>query len=574
MANTLDPITGLSSSNTQNPTTGVVTSNPISAITPESMTTPPAIKTVTPTPDTTNYGGITSGVTGSIADSYNSVNTEYNNLLKTFGDNGTQITDAMKALQGKTAYTQAANESAGVNSETDKLNQLNKELFDLNGQASALNREAQAIPIQVQQNNLGVGATERGAAPQEAGALRLNALKALSIGQQADIKLAAIKGSEVALQNAKDKAQQIVDLKFKPLEDDLALRTKQYELNKDQLTLIDKKRTEALNVALEKEKTELADKKANEKAISDMIVNASAANAPSALLTAAKNAKTPTEAAMILKEYAGNYYQTQLLKAQIDKQKADTAKVRADANAANAASVATATSTNAKNWLDQYNSGALSLEDIYTKIGSSKEALKLKNEVAALVAAQGGKRVYGQDDATIQAITSQIKNVDDLLNGDVGSIVGLVQGGLGVLPDSMNIYKQDALAVAKNLVSNQTLQSLADAKAKGITFGALSEAELNAVSNASGRIASKLIKDKDGNVTGFSGSEGEFKKDLQTVKDGLQKSIAGKTQAQPAVANPFQQAIGGTGNSTPIAGTAIISNVSNDGAIDFAIPKK
>ena len=187
--------------------------------------------------------------------------------------------------------------------------------------------------------------------------------------------------------------------------------------------------------------------------------------------------------------------------------------------------------SNAKAWLDQYNSGALSLEDIYTKIGSTKEAGVLKNQVAQLVAAQGGKRVYGQDDATIQAITSQIKNVDDLLNGDVGSIVGIVQGGLGILPDKLNVYKQDALAVAKNLVSNQTLQSLADAKAKGITFGALSEAELNAVSNASGRIASKLIKDKDGNITGFSGSEGEFKKDLQTVKDGLIKSIATKTQS-------------------------------------------
>jgi hypothetical protein len=173
----------------------------------------------------------------------------------------------------------------------------------------------------------------------------------------------------------------------------------------------------------------------------------------------------------------------------------------------------------------------MSLEDIYTKIGSSKEALALKNEVANLVAAQGGKRVYGADDASIQAITAQIKNVDDLLTGGVGKIVGVVQGGGGIfLPDSLNVGKQDALAVAKNLVSNQTLQALADAKSKGVTFGALSEKEMSTVADAASRIAAKIkIDPETKEIIGFSGSESEFKKDLATIKTNLEKSIAGKT---------------------------------------------
>lgn len=528
----------------------------INAITPDSLNTPDLLNLA---PNTNKL----------IAD-LPGLNTNYQDLLDSISADQASIKALQEQGLNKGKDTVNANELAGVNNASLDVNKYSEQLAQLNAQASSLNRESQAIPIANRLAYKGSAGTENQVQNVNYDQLSENALKALSIGQQADIANAALTGSTIRLQAAKDKAQQIVDLKYKPIEEQIKNKLQQYELRKDLLSEIDKKRSEALGIALKKEEESILQKKADEKAISDMIVNASSANAPKDLLAAASTAKNPTEAAMILKEYAGNYYQTQLLKAQIEKQKADTAKTRTEVNTANSVSAATAASTTAKSWLDQYNSGALSLEDIYTKIGSSKEALKLKNEVAALVAAQGGKRVYGQDDASVQAIQSQIKNVDDLLNGDVGSIVGLVQGGLGILPDSLNIYKQDALATAKNLVSNQTLQSLADAKAKGITFGALSEAELNAVSNASGRIASKLIIDpKTKEITGFSGSEGEFKKDLQIVKEGLQKSIANKTQS---ILNPFQQSLNG-GVKTFIPGTAIIKNVSDNGAIDFAIPK-
>lgn len=554
---------------------GYATNLPVSAITPEMLQTPPAITTPTPTTsDHTVPLGIVGSVTDSIAGDYASANQAKIDAEAKLSNDRQAIIDGQRAsTAGKSAFSANADETAGVNSANSDVTRYASQLADLNGQISSLNRDSQAIPIanRMLYGKNGNAGTDNTVANVNYDQLQQNALKALSLGQQADLASAALTGSNLRLLAAKDKSAKMVDLEYKPKEEELALRQKQYDLNKDALTAIDKKRTEALGVALKKEADALAEDKDNKKAISDMIVNAASANAPKELMAAAKLAKTPAEAAMILKEYAGNYYQTQLLKAQIDKQKADTAKVRAESNAAHNASVATAASSTAKDWVTQYNSGAMSLEDIYTKIGSSKEALVLKNQVASLIAAQGGKRVYGSDDASVQAITSQIKNVDDLLNGDVGSIVGLVQGGLGVLPDRLNIYKQDALATAKNLVSNQTLQSLADAKAKGITFGALSEAELNAVSNASGRIASKLIKDKDGNITGFSGSEGEFKNDLKAVRDGLQKSVAGKTMTAP---NLFQQSLSGGANSTPtIMGTAIIKNVSNNGAIDFAIPK-
>lgn len=220
--------------------------------------------------DTTNYSGITTGITDSIINDYNSLNKQLTDKQTSQEGAATDILKLMGDLTNKTADTQAANEAAGVNTETANLNKYAQQLADLNAQASSLNREAQAIPLQTQENNRNTGATDAGIAPQNAGALRLNALKALSIGQQADIAAAAATGSQLRLQAAKDKAQQIIDLKYKPLEDALAIKEKQYELNKDVLMSIDKKRTEALGLAIDKEKTALADKKEKDNQIADI----------------------------------------------------------------------------------------------------------------------------------------------------------------------------------------------------------------------------------------------------------------------------------------------------------------
>lgn len=271
MANaTLDPMT---------------TTNPI---TPESLTSPKALQTVTATADKTNFTGITDSATQSVADSYTTANDLYNNASKNLTDTGTGVLDIMKSLQGKTADTQNANEFAGVNTATADVNKYVTQLSELNAEASSLKREASAIPLQTQEKNLGTGATDRGVAPQDTSALRNNAIKALSIAQQSDITSAALTGSQVRLKAAEDKAKQIIDLKYKPIEDELALKQKQYDLNKDTLSLIDKKRTEALGIALEKEKAATAEKKAIESQISSL------------QLEAAKNGASPEIQAAIM----------------------------------------------------------------------------------------------------------------------------------------------------------------------------------------------------------------------------------------------------------------------------------
>lgn len=252
----------------------VTTDDAGNVISSASLQPKPTIQPATPTPDTTDYNGITGGVTQSIINDYASLNAKQQEAQTQQQNTGSDILSYMQQLTNKTADTQAANEAAGVNTETANLNKYVQQLADLNAQASSLNREAQAIPLQVQENNRNTGATDAGVAPQSAGALRLNALKALSIGQQADIAAAAATGSQLRLQAAKDKAQQIVDLKYKPLEDKLAIKQKQYELNKDVLDSIDKKRSEALGVSLQKEAQDLAEKKAQSKVNTDLALTA------------------------------------------------------------------------------------------------------------------------------------------------------------------------------------------------------------------------------------------------------------------------------------------------------------
>lgn len=332
--------------------------------------------------------------------------------------------------------------------------------------------------------------------------------------------------------NANAVIERAIQYKYADREAKLKNAISYFDMNEKTLG---RKATEQKEIAQAKLK-DLEVKRKNDEDISKMITDA-IPNAPPDVIARANAIKdkggSALQVAQSLGEYGGDYLVREELKAKIRKMDAESAKTRRESigGGGNGAisTGSTSISSTAKDWVSQFNSGLMSIEDIYTKIGSSKESIPLKNEVARLIAQQGGKRVYGTDDATIQAINSQIKNVDDLLKGDVGSVVGLVQGGLGVLPDTLNIYKQDALGVAKNLVSNQTLQALADAKSKGITFGALSEAELNAVAESASRISAKLKKDKDGNIVGFSGSEGQLRTDLKNIKDGLQKSLGTKT---------------------------------------------
>jgi len=208
--------------------------------------------------------GITDSVASSIAGQFDTLTAQRDQQQKTLESGQTDITSLMDSLTGKTADTQMAERMSGVDTATTNQNSAITQLANLNAQASSLNREAQAIPLQVQDNAL-AGSTRGGNAPEQTARLRQNAIKALSIGQQSDIAMANLTGSQVALQSAKDKAQKMVDLKYEPMEEALKIKQQQYDFIKDNLTTAEKKRGEALQIKLTKEAADLAEQKQKEK---------------------------------------------------------------------------------------------------------------------------------------------------------------------------------------------------------------------------------------------------------------------------------------------------------------------
>ncbi len=227
----------------------------------------------------------------------------------------------LQGLQGGQEADRANQYQAGG------VNALYNQLSDLNAQATGLSNEAQAIPIQTQQDYKGRLSTQAGTAAIDAGKLRENALKALSLGQQ----YAIASGN---YEKAKNIADQTITAKYAQLEADIKAKQTNLATLKDfDLTPAENKLLKLQETALKREEQDLADKKANEKAISDMLVQASSQNAPSALVAKAQAAKTPSEAAMILGQYAGDYYKTELLKSQIANQKVETSKKYAELKA-------------------------------------------------------------------------------------------------------------------------------------------------------------------------------------------------------------------------------------------------
>lgn len=132
--------------------------------------------------------------------------------------------------------------------------------------------------------------------------------------------------------------------------------------------------------------------------------------------------------------------------------------------------------------------------------------------------------IGGGDNQTNVVAAAQSKGNIDLIsglvkNGALNSAVG--PNALARLSPlaSINGTKSNFIAGVQQLTSQLTLDSLVRAKAQGATFGALSEGELNLLSGSATKLNNWAVKDKNGNVTGYSATEGDFKKELDKINN-------------------------------------------------------
>ena len=174
-------------------------------------------------------------------------------------------------LLGKTAFSQEQQVLAGVGTEKANLDRFSEDLNSINANISGLNRESQAIPLQIQEQFKNTNATDGGVAPIQAGRLRENAIKALTQASLGDIAVANIKNSKIRYDSALEKANQAVDLKYEPIEKEIAQIIQQLAMNKEYILDPAEKKLVASQEKILNERQRInTERKAEEKSLNDL----------------------------------------------------------------------------------------------------------------------------------------------------------------------------------------------------------------------------------------------------------------------------------------------------------------
>ena len=498
----------------------------------QNMAPQPTIKAPTfePTPVDPN---IATSAISSVAGQFEAINKQQEQAQaeqKALADSQMSL---QNALLGKTADTQAYEDQAGVTQAKAQQNQFVQQLADLNAQAQSLQREASAIPIanRLAYQKAGIAGTESQVQNVNYDQLQQNALKALSIAQQADIASAALTGSTVRLNAAKEKAQQMVDLKYKPIEDQIALKKNQYELNKDTLMQIDKKRAEALQLSIQKEERDIAERKAVEKGVQDIGLTLRKYGVADSVVKDVLSAKSVNEA--IIK--AGTLLQDPKaklelasLRAEINLKEAQARKADREArllteptekqkkDAAQAVASAKASAQTAQDKIDTVDAILDKGVGISARVGPSILSRGVVGPVLGGAVAGGGL-------------------------GPVGAVAGAVAGGATGAISAFSGEGQQVSGAIHQLTGGLTLQALIDAKKNGATFGALTESELRILAASATKLNDWEIKDDNGKPTGYWDiDEKSFKDELKTIQNLSRKALQ---QSQGTLLSPEESSL-------------------------------
>jgi len=440
--------------------------------------------------------------------------------VDTLNQQGTTDSSSLASLQsllgGKSTDIANTYKQQGV---TDLYNQIS----DINAQATGLNLESQAVPIQTQENNKNTGATERGVAPQTAGALRINALKALSLGQQA-----AIASSQY--DKAKNYADQIINAKYSQIEADINAKvTNLNALKEFQLTPAEEKLRVATLAKTNKEADVLANQKLIEqRAYDEKISNIQ--NNQKMIQDYSKYAMDSGQSDLVAQLNQLNPSSTTFL--------TDIAKIQGQIkNPLLALDIALKNA--------QITQARAQTSKIYKETGLLGEptATEKKAEVTALKNSSGQTQTLVEKVNLINSILSSPG-----INSRVGTTFltrkptgGAISKGFQTLTKipltlGTGTYKDISSTVTgqgqqfaggvHKLASKEFLDALINAKSQGATFGALTDREGDALRASATQLNDWEIKDKNGLGTGvWNIDEESFKKELENLKTLANKGI-------------------------------------------------
>ena len=113
--------------------------------------------------------------------------------------------------------------------------------------------------------------------------------------------------------------------------------------------------------------------------------------------------------------------------------------------------------------------------------------------------------------------TNILSRTPEKKKGILGGAWDFVTGGW--VRRTVNPGLSNFIGDVEQLRSQLNLQALIDAKSKGATFGALSDQELQVLSNSATKIGVWAIKDANGNVAGYNAKESDFKKEVDKINN-------------------------------------------------------
>lgn len=479
-----------------------ITSEQMKGITPVPLATP-----------TYNTNGVVLQGNQAGADIINQANIAEQNYQAKLAENKkgySEYANMQTLLGGKGQATLDAYNQKDTSGES--LNDIYKQISGYKARAENLDLDKSKAYLQTQQESIGTGRTDAGIAPLDAAKQRAIAIEKLSLAQDTNIAMAKYDA-------AKNYADQLVNAKYDQIQADITAKLTNLQALKDfDLTPAQEKARLAREEKLNAEKLANEDKRINEKAISDLIIQASSQNAPQTLLAKAKDLQLKgaksSEVAMVLGQYGGDYYKTELLKQQIATEKAQRAKIYSEIGAGGG------------------TGAVLGVQGI--------NPLKFKDAQARTDFTKAG--------AVVEAIKATLSGAQKDENGNY---YGLGYGG-GNKPE---VFLDQAGQTNRAFLSGINLKTQQWASGASLT------AEQIAMVN-------KMVPqptDADSTITRKLNA-------LEKYMTNEQKAIA-RTQGQSVIEQPepnvFTQALGQP--ASKFEGTSIIKDISDKG-IDFALP--
>lgn len=496
---------------------------PLSPITPSNVTAPAAYNVNATLPIAPDNGSflVNEAQTGSTnwLDNYNKAQEVANNSVGSSAQNNyDSVLNSYNDLLGLSTH-QGADQLAAE--QKTGVNDLNQQLAGLSGdimsKTAAYNKSLADQAVEQQQMEAGAGArglTTSMLLGQQGAVAKVRSAQNTAAAADIGIMQAQQLGLQGKAQAAQAAANRAVDLKYRDIESQIKVRQSQLEMVRGQLDKEDSKKAKLVDIQLQQQASEIADQKANDKEIQNMLIRASSQDVPQSILALAKKAKTPAEVAEALGVYSGDVLDRKLKLAQIDQaRKRDTQMV--DVNGQKML-IDTQTGKVVKNFGGGGGGAGANVKTSWHDLNGTPT---LYNDVTGMPVIQNngtGSTNVTKSSMDVKDTAGILTNIDSILNhkGLSGAVGANPIARISFDLNKFTNVRGNFIADVGVLTSQLTMDKLVNLKKAGGTLGALSDGERTLLANAAtalNGLAKHVDDDPNKPVQYYNTSEANFK---------------------------------------------------------------